>query len=103
MLHVESEHASELATAFGAKGVPAERVARRAVAEMERYLAADVPVGEHLADQLLVPMALAGGGAFRTMPLSSHARTNAALIERFLPVRFAYEAGVLRIEGVRGR
>jgi RNA 3'-terminal phosphate cyclase (ATP) len=103
MLHVESEHASELITGFGAKGVPAERVAQGALAGMERYLAADVPVGEHLADQLLVPMALAGGGAFRTMPLSSHARTNAALIERFLPVRFAFEAGVVRIEGVRGR
>ncbi|HEX5138172.1 MAG TPA: RNA 3'-terminal phosphate cyclase [Planctomycetota bacterium] len=103
MLHVESEHASELVTGFGARGVPAERVAQGALAGMERYLAADVPVGEHLADQLLVPMALAGGGAFRTMPLSSHARTNAALIERFLPVRFAFEAGVLRIEGVRGR
>jgi RNA 3'-terminal phosphate cyclase (ATP) len=60
-------------------------------------------VGEHLADQLLVPMALAGGGSFRTLPPSSHATTNAALIERFLPVRFAFSAGMVRIEGVRGR
>jgi RNA 3'-terminal phosphate cyclase (ATP) len=103
MLHVESEHASELVTGFGAKGVPAERVAERALAEIERYLAADVPVGEHLADQLLVPMALAGGGSFRTLPLSSHATTNAELIERFLPVRFALSEGMVRIEGVRGR
>jgi len=103
MLHVEAEHASELVTAFGAKGVPAERVAGRALAEMERYLAADVPVGEHLADQLLVPMALAGSGSFRALPLSSHARTNAALIERFLPVRFTASSGIVRIEGVRGR
>ncbi len=102
LLHVEAEHASELVTGFGARGVPAERVAQRALAEMERYLAADVPVGEHLADQLLVYLALAGG-AFRTMPLSSHARTNAALIERFLPVRFAFSAGMVRIEGARGR
>jgi len=103
MLHVETKHASELVTGFGAKGVPAEHVAKGAVAEMERYLAADVPVGEHLADQLLVPMALAGGGGFRTLALSSHARTNAALIERFLPVRFALSAGTVRIEGARGR
>lgn len=103
MLLAESEHASELVTGFGQKGVPAERVAERALSEMERYLAADVPVGEHLADQLLVPMALAGGGSFRTLPLSSHATTNAALIERFLPVRFALSEGMVRIEGVRGR
>jgi RNA 3'-terminal phosphate cyclase (ATP) len=103
MLHAEAEHASELVTAFGAKGVPAERVAERAVRDMERYLAADVPVGEHLADQLLVPVALAGGGSFRTMPLSSHARTNAALVERFLPGRFACAGDTVRWEGARGR
>jgi RNA 3'-terminal phosphate cyclase (ATP) len=103
MLLAESEHATELVTGFGRKGVPAERVAERALAEMERYLAADVPVGEHLADQLLIPMAVAGGGSFRTLPFSSHATTNAALIERFLPVRFAVSGGVVRIEGARGR
>jgi RNA 3'-terminal phosphate cyclase (ATP) len=86
-LHVETRHASEVVTGFGEKGLPAERVAKRATQAMKRFLAADVPVGEHLADQLLVPLALAGGGSFRTSPLSSHARTNAALIERFLPVR----------------
>ncbi|MHC4136574.1 MAG: RNA 3'-terminal phosphate cyclase [Planctomycetota bacterium] len=86
-LHIEAQHASEVVTGFGEKGVPAERVARRATRALKRHLAADVPVGEHLADQLLVPLALAGGGSFRTLPLSSHARTNAALIERFLPVR----------------
>jgi RNA 3'-terminal phosphate cyclase (ATP) len=102
MLHVEAEHASELVTAFGAKGVPAERVAERAVEEMERYLAADAPVGEHLADQLLVPLALAGG-EFRTLTFSSHARTNAALIERFLPVRFSVSAEIVRIEPAPAR
>jgi len=103
MLRIEAENASEIVTAFGAKGVPAERVAESAVAEMERYLAADVPVGEHLADQLLLPIALAGGGGFRTLPLSSHARTNAALIERFLPGRFAFSGDLVEWEGARGR
>ena len=86
-LHVEAQHASEVVTGFGEKGVPAERVAQRAARALKRYLAADVPVGGHLADQILVPLALAGGGSFRTLPLSAHARTNAAVIERFLPVR----------------
>ena len=52
-------------TGFGRKGVPAEQVAGGACDEAAAYLAADVPVGTHLADQLLVPMALAGGGVFR--------------------------------------
>ncbi|MHC4973380.1 MAG: RNA 3'-terminal phosphate cyclase [Planctomycetota bacterium] len=101
-LHVEAQHGSEVVTGFGEKGLPAERVAKRAARALKRHLAADVPVGEHLADQILVPLALAGGGSFRTLALSSHARTNAALIERFLPVRItdtAADAGacVVRI------
>jgi RNA 3'-terminal phosphate cyclase (ATP) len=44
-------------------------------------------VGEHLADQLLLPMALAGGGSFRTAPPSSHTRTQMELLERVLGVK----------------
>lgn len=83
---VEREHVTEMVSAFGEKGVPAEAVARRAVDEMRAYLDAGVPVGEHLADQLMLPMALAGGGRYRTLPLSLHARTNQDVIGMFLDV-----------------
>ena len=72
----------------GERAVTAEQVADKACDEALAFLAADVPVGEHLADQLLIPMALAGGGVFRTVPPSQHTRTNAEVVERFLPVRF---------------
>jgi RNA 3'-terminal phosphate cyclase (ATP) len=39
----------------------------------------------------MIPMALAGGGTMRTMHPSNHMRTNAGVIEAFLPVRFAME------------
>jgi len=90
-LRVDAEHAAEVATGFGRIGLPAERVAERAARDLRRYLDARVPVGEHLADQLLVPLAMAGGGAFRTLPPSSHTRTNARVIERFLPVRITLD------------
>ena len=48
-------------------------------------------VGEHLADQLMLPMALAGGGQFSTSSVSQHALTNAAVIGRFLPVSIGSE------------
>jgi RNA 3'-terminal phosphate cyclase (ATP) len=48
-------------------------------------------VGEHLADQLALPMALAGGGSFTTGQPSSHLTTNLAVIERFLPLRSQIE------------
>jgi RNA 3'-terminal phosphate cyclase (ATP) len=82
---------TEVFTAFGQKGVTAEAVAGAAVAELVAWRDRGAPVGEHLADQLLVPLALAGGGAFRTGPPSLHATTNAQLIERFLPVRFRFD------------
>ena len=52
----------------------------------QAYLAADVPVGPCLADQLMIPMALSGGGEFRTLPLSRHATTNIEIMKHFLDV-----------------
>jgi RNA 3'-terminal phosphate cyclase (ATP) len=48
-------------------------------------------VGAYLADQLLMPMALAGGGVFHTLSITDHTRTNMALIEQFLAVKFGVE------------
>ena len=88
LVDVESEHVTELFTGFGQKGVRAEEVARGAAAEAKQYLDWDVPVGEHLADQLMLPLALAGGGSYVTGPLSEHSRTNVDTIGKFLPVAF---------------
>jgi RNA 3'-terminal phosphate cyclase len=55
---------------------------------VREYVAAEVPVGEHLADQLLIPMALAGGGSFLTTPLSPHSTTNMEVIGKFLARTF---------------
>jgi len=84
---VRCAHVTEVFTGFGEKGVRAEDVAARAAGEARAWLDAGVPVGEHLADQLLLPMALAGGGSFRTVALSSHARTQIDLLERVLGAR----------------
>jgi RNA 3'-terminal phosphate cyclase (ATP) len=93
LLEVASEAVTEVFTGFGERGVPAEEVADRVLREMERYLDAGVPVGEHLADQLLLPFALAGAGAFATLPLSLHATTQIELIPRFLEVRIEVTEG----------
>jgi RNA 3'-terminal phosphate cyclase (ATP) len=91
MLEVESDCVTEVFSAFGEPRVPAETVAGRAVRECRRYLDCDVPVGEHLADQLLLPLAVAGAGSFRTVALSRHATTHLELIRRFLEVDLAVE------------
>ena len=89
LLEVESEHLTEIFCGFGEVGIRAESIAEHASKEARRYLAAGVPVGMHLADQLLVPLALAGGGAFRTVGLSSHSRTNLDVVRLFSPTRIS--------------
>lgn len=91
MVTVRAEGLTETFTGFGEVGVRAETVAHRLAGEVRGYLQSDAPVGEHLADQLLIPLALAGGGTFRTTEPSLHTRTNADVIARFLPIRIAFE------------
>ena len=90
-LEIESEHVTEVFTGFGMKAVTAEAVADQAVQKARRYLAAKVPVGECLADQLLLPMALAGGGSFVTHSPTRHTKTNIEVIARFLDVRITLD------------
>jgi RNA 3'-terminal phosphate cyclase (ATP) len=83
-LAMDTHH--EIFTAFGEKGVPAPAVGEAVVRDVREYLASGQPVGEHLADQLLIPFAMAGGGAFRTGPASRHLLTNVDVVRRFLSV-----------------
>ena len=91
MIEIAREALTEIFTAFGARGVTAEIVAQRVVEEAQKYLAANVPVGQHLADQLLLPMAIAGAGSFLTLPLTLHAQTNIAVLRQFLEVEVSVE------------
>lgn len=90
MLTLEYQHTTEVFTAFGEKSVSAENVARHAVQRARQYLSTRAAVAEYLGDQLMLPLALAGGGGFTVDEVSMHARTNAQVIELFLPVRFEF-------------
>jgi RNA 3'-terminal phosphate cyclase (ATP) len=85
-VEVACDHVTELFVAIGDKGVPAERVAKTAADEAAAWLAAGVPVGEYLADQLLVPLALGSGGRFRTVQPSLHTTTQIDLLRQFIGV-----------------
>jgi len=47
----------------------------------------DAPVGEYLADQLVLPFALAGGGSFRSAFLSEHTTTNIDTVSAFVKTK----------------
>ena len=85
-ISIESESLTEVFTGIGERGVPAERIASRVVREARAYMDAGAPVGEHLADQLLIPLALARGGSFVTVTPTLHTTTNIEVIKKFLPV-----------------
>lgn len=93
LITLEYEHVTEVVVAFGEKSLRAEAVAKQAVQEARSYMVSGAAVGEHLADQLMLPMALAGGGSFTAQTVSQHALTNAEVIGRFLPVAFSFEPG----------
>jgi RNA 3'-terminal phosphate cyclase (ATP) len=88
MLGVElaTEPAPTFFFGLGERGKPAERVADEAVAQAEAFLDRDPPgIDEHSADQLLLPLALSPESSrFRTVCISSHLLTNAAVIQQFL-------------------
>ncbi len=86
VVELQSENVTEVFTEFGTKGIRAETVAVRLADAVDRYTRAGVPVGEHLADQLLIPLAMAGDGSFRTTEPTLHTRTNADVIRQFLNV-----------------
>ncbi|HWV10697.1 MAG TPA: RNA 3'-terminal phosphate cyclase [Pseudomonas sp.] len=86
LLEVVCEQVTELFSAFGQNGVRAERVADLAIDQAREWLQSGTAVAEHLADQLLLPMALAGGGSFTTPRITAHMTSNLKVLQRFLPV-----------------
>jgi RNA 3'-terminal phosphate cyclase (ATP) len=90
-IEFQFEQITELMTSLGRRGLPAERVAADCLRQAHDYLDHKVPVGRYLADQLLLPMAIAAhyfgqSSEFVTHSLSSHCQTHIHVIQRFLRV-----------------
>ena len=78
-------NASAVLSSFGEKDKRARLVVRDLIRSLQTYLASSAPVDEHLADQLMLPMALLAGGTFRASGATPHLRTNAEVLTAFLP------------------
>jgi len=102
MIEIATANSTAIFTAFGQLGVSAEKVADSAAREAREYLVSKAVACEHLTDQLLLPMALAGSGSFTGVKVNLHARTNMEVIAKFLPVRFEAVAsdGFTRVEAI---
>lgn len=107
LMNVTLDYANvtEIVTAFGERGLPAKRVATDVSDQARQFLGSQAAVGVHLADQLMLPLALCKGGEYTTLRPSRHARTNAEIINLFLgegTVEIREEGDAYRVE-VRGR
>lgn len=78
--------------AVGRRGKSSEEVAREAIEKLQSEILAEVGVDHRAADQLMIYMAIIGedGGKLKTSRISNHSRTNAYVIEKFLPVKFKF-------------
>ena len=89
----ESDDPGTLISSIGKRGKRARQVAEDALRELRSFEGSAGPVDEHLADQLLLPLALAGGGGFTAVALTPHFHSNVEVIEKFLPVRITSTQG----------
>jgi RNA 3'-terminal phosphate cyclase (ATP) len=79
------ENVTTVHASFGMRTVSSELVGSQLGGMVRGYDACDAPVCEHLADQLMLPLALFSGGTYRCVHVSEHTRTNADVINLFLP------------------
>jgi RNA 3'-terminal phosphate cyclase (ATP) len=92
-------------TSLGERGKPAERVAEEAANELLDFMHGDAALDRYLADQLVLPMALAASPSqFTTERVTEHLLTNAWVVNQFLPGRVVVEGeagqpGACRIGG----
>lgn len=79
-------------SALGKKGKPAEDVGAECAGLLRKQMDSGAAVDEHMADQILPYLALAGGDSTVSVAaITDHCRTSAWLLEQFLPVQFSFD------------
>ncbi|HIQ01156.1 MAG TPA: RNA 3'-phosphate cyclase [Anaerolineales bacterium] len=96
-LFAEYEHVVAGFSSYGRKGLPSEQVAAAACDDLLTHHRAGAPADPHLADQLVLPMAVASGTSqVATSAITDHLLTNLAVVRAFLSVQ-------AQVEGEQGR
>jgi len=96
LITVRSDEVTDVFTSFGQRGVRAEHVAEQVWQQANRFLETDAPVGPHLADQLILPLAISawqggGGGSFRASEITGHTETHLDIVTQILGVQTSIE------------
>ncbi len=102
---LEYAHVTEVFCQLGERSLSAEQVAKRLVDEVRAYQRSTGALGPHLADQWMLPLALAvwrsgQAASYTCSEVTQHTATNAQTIAMGLPVRVQITpaAGAMRVE-----
>ncbi|NMA42467.1 MAG: RNA 3'-terminal phosphate cyclase [Oligosphaeraceae bacterium] len=85
------ENLTELFSVCGRYGLSRKSVAKSAISLVKQYIGQGWVVGQHLADQLMLPLALGAGGNYLTGRPTLHAESNRQVIRRFLDVKVDFK------------
>lgn len=83
LLEAQYANVTEVVSGFGQLGVPAERLAKTSAARMNGFQASSAFAGPYLADQLVLPFVVSGGGSLTTVKPSQHLLTAIDIVRRF--------------------
>lgn len=90
MMELECENVTELFALTGEIDISCKDVAKQLWSSARKFLTSDIPIGPHLADQLLLPCGIAASqgatSTFRTCRLTMHSTTHIDLLKQFLPI-----------------
>jgi RNA 3'-terminal phosphate cyclase (ATP) len=94
-VHGEGRSLAAGFSSLGERGKPAEQVADEAADALLQFLASKAALDPHLADQILIYLAMISGShRFTVSEVTEHLLTNAWVTEQFLPVHFEVTGGL---------
>jgi RNA 3'-terminal phosphate cyclase (ATP) len=108
-LTAEYEHTVAGFSGLGRKGLPAEKVSDNACKDLLAFHKTGAPVDKHLADQLVLPMALTSGRSeMAVCRITQHLLTNVHVIRQFVPAKTEIEggeneSGIVMVDGIGHR
>jgi len=87
-IHAHCDNSVLGATVYGIKGKPAEEVGAESAKNLMKQINSNACLDEHMADQILPYIALAGNSKVSVAEITNHCKTNIWVIEKFLPIKF---------------
>ena len=95
-IHTHCDNSILGATVYGERGIPAEKIGEETARNLMKQIDSNACLDEHMADQILFYLALAGGSV-SVAEITNHCKTNMWVIEKFLPMKFEINDRIISV------